>query len=169
MDNEIEYSAHEFTDSTDENLLEQIFLLNQKNIPEVGNLHTLEKFKHLLSLSYKNLYVKEVNKIIAFIVCFKEKSSYNSKNYEFFSMQEKNFIYIDRIAIEKKYRRNKIGKNLYSKIQKVASEEKSLLCCEVNTFPMNKPSIDFHLDLGFVEVGRQDFEENSVAYFKKEV
>ena len=169
MDNEIEFSTREFTDSTDANLLKQIFLLNQKNIPEVGNLYTLEKFRDLLRLSYKNLYVKASNKIIAFIVCFKEKSAYKSKNYEFFSMQEKNFIYIDRIAIDKNYRRNKIGKNLYYKIEEIASEEQSLLCCEVNTFPMNKPSIDFHLDLGFVEVGRQDFEENSVVYFKKKI
>tara|TARA_X000000368_G_scaffold416820_1_gene411622 strand:- start:779 stop:1288 length:510 start_codon:yes stop_codon:yes gene_type:complete len=169
VDNELEFVTHEFCNSLEEKLLEKIFKINQKNIPEVGNLYSLKSFKNLLSMSYKNFYVTEANKIVAFAVCFKEGSAYDSRNYEFFSKKEKSFIYIDRIAIEKDYRRNKIGKNLYSRIQSIAFQKKSSLCCEVNTFPINKPSINFHLDLGFIEVGRQDFEENSVAYFKKEI
>ena len=51
------------------------------------------------------------------------------------------------------------------------------LCCEVNTFPMNKPSIDFHKNLGFIEVGKKTFTQNegsrsgksSVVYFKKDI
>lgn len=169
MDNKPEFVTYEFCSSLEKNLLEQIFKINQENIPEVGNLYSLENFKNLLGMSYKNFYVTAANKIIAFVVCFKEGSTYDSKNYEFFCNQEKSFIYIDRIAIEKNYRRNKIGKSLYSIIQRIASKEKSPLCCEVNTLPINKPSIDFHHDFGFVQVGRQDFEENSVAYFKKEI
>ena len=41
------------------------------------------------------------------------------------------------------------------------------LCCEVNTIPMNKPSINFHKKLGFLKVGKKDFTKNSVVYFKK--
>ena len=51
------------------------------------------------------------------------------------------------------------------------------LCCEVNTFPMNKPSIDFHKNLGFIEVGDMTFPQNegfrsskgSVVYLKKDI
>ena len=51
------------------------------------------------------------------------------------------------------------------------------LCCEVNTFPMNKPSINFHKNLGFIEVGKKTFTQNegsrsgkgSVVYLKKDI
>ena len=49
------------------------------------------------------------------------------------------------------------------------------LCCEVNTFPMNKPSINFHKNLGFIEVGKktllktkgQDLEKVLLYILKK--
>tara|TARA_B100001250_G_scaffold152486_1_gene130939 strand:+ start:6256 stop:6762 length:507 start_codon:yes stop_codon:yes gene_type:complete len=166
---ESEFITREFSNSLEKNLLEQIFILNQENTPEVGNLGSIDNLKNLLKMSYKNFYVMDAGQIIAFVVCFKEGSLYKSKNYEFFCKQEESFVYIDRIAIKKNYRRKKLGNNLYKIIQGLASEEKSPLCCEVNTFPINRPSIDFHHDFGFIEIGRQRFEENSVAYFKKEL
>ena len=69
MDNELEFVTHEFCNSLEERLLEKIFKINQKNIPEVGNLYSLKIFKNLLSMSYKNFYVTEANKIVAFAVC----------------------------------------------------------------------------------------------------
>lgn len=168
MANEFKFITKEFSSTLEKGLLEQIFILNQENIPEVGDLNSTDNFKNLLDMSYKNFYVTEANKIIAFVVCFKQGSEYQSKNYEFFCKTEENFIYIDRIAIKKNFRRKKIAKNLYIRIQKIASEKQSSLCCEVNTIPKNQPSIDFHYDFGFKKIGKKEFDKNSVAYFKKE-
>ena len=169
MKKKLQYTIHKFSSTACIDVLKQIHFLNQQNTPEVGSLSSIKDLQNLINLSALNYYVICGDTIIGFIICFREQSAYNSENYKFFSKEEKEFLYIDRIAIEKDYRRNKIGKNLYSRIQSIAFQKKSSLCCEVNTFPINKPSINFHLDLGFIEVGRQDFEENSVAYFKKEI
>ena len=62
-----------------------------------------------------------------------------------------------------------IANYLYSSIEEIASDLGSPLCCEVNTFPENKPSIEFHKKFGFIDIGKNDFEENSVVYYKKSV
>ena len=41
------------------------------------------------------------------------------------------------------------------------------LCCEVNTFPENLISIKFHEDFGFKKIGNREYEDHSVAFFKK--
>ena len=120
---------------------------------------------------------QKYQEMIGFIICFKENSNYSSKNYKFFSKREKKFLYIDRVAIAEKYRRKGLGKILYNKLENLCIENKIPLCCEVNTFPMNKPSIDFHKNLGFIEVGDMTFTQNegsrsgkgSVVYLKKDI
>ena len=101
------------------------------------------------------------------MICFREKSDYHSENYKFFSKKEKKFLYVDRIAIKDSYRRKGIAKNLYSMIEIQANAESIPLCCEVNTIPLNDISIKFHEDFGFLQVGRHDFIDHSVAYFQK--
>ena len=41
---------------------------------------------------------------------------------------------------------------MYSLIEKLANDLGSPLCCEVNIFPENKPSIEFHKKFGFVDI-----------------
>ena len=78
-----------------------------------------------------------------------------------------NFLYVDRIAINYKYRRFGIGKNLYLKIESIAANNDLPICCEVNTYPLNEISIRFHKDLGFTEVGKCKFKNHSVVYLRK--
>ena len=164
---EPDYLIKDFSDKSDPALLNKIFKLNQDNIPEVGSLDSVNHLKNLLSKSLKNLYILNQNRLVGFIVCFRERSNYESENYKYFSKSEKNFIYIDRVAIHEGFRRNKLAQELYKNIEKMCIKNKLPLCCEVNTIPMNKPSINFHKKLGFLEVGKKDFTKNSVVYFKK--
>ena len=167
MNHEIDYSIQDFSHESDIKLLKEIYLLNQANTPEVGNLNSVSQLQSLLTKSKINLYVYNEIGLIGFIVCFREGSSYLSENYKFFSKTEKNFFYIDRIAIDKKFRRKRIAHTLYKKIEKLCIRDKLPLCCEVNTLPLNKPSINFHKKLGFIDVGKNEFAQNSVVYFKK--
>tara|TARA_B100000886_G_scaffold267863_1_gene192009 strand:- start:602 stop:808 length:207 start_codon:yes stop_codon:yes gene_type:complete len=64
-------------------------------------------------------------------------------------------------------RRKGIGEELYSHIQKIADLNKIPLCCEINKIPLNRPSMQFHMKLGFEEVGHKSFNDHSVAYFIK--
>ena len=164
---EPDYLIKDFSDKSDPALLNKIFKLNQDNIPEVGSLDSVNHLRNLLSKSLKNLYIVNQNRLVGFIVCFRERSNYESENYKYFSKSEKNFIYIDRVAIHEAFRRNKLAQELYKNIEKMCIKNKLPLCCEVNTIPMNKPSINFHKKLGFLKVGKKDFTKNSVVYFKK--
>ena len=78
-------------------------------------------------------------------------------------------LFLEDFVVKEEYRRKGIANHLYSSIEEIASELGSPLCCEVNTFPENKPSIEFHKKLGFIDIGKNDFEENSVVYYKKSV
>tara|TARA_B100000902_G_scaffold395743_1_gene454993 strand:+ start:544 stop:1068 length:525 start_codon:yes stop_codon:yes gene_type:complete len=163
------YSVQKFYSSSffDSQSLKAIYALNQTNAPEVGFLNSLEYLKELLEKSYINFCVKNDNEIIGLMVCFREGSDYSSKNYKFFKDNENHFLYIDRVVIKEEYRRNGIASHLYNSVEEIAIKLGSPLCCEVNTFPENKPSIEFHEKLGFVDIGKNDFEENSVVYYKK--
>ena len=177
MSSILEYNIQSFSSNSDINLLNEIYLLNQSNTPEVGSLDSVDHLQNLLQMSLLNLFVSNNEEMIGFIICFKENSNYSSKNYKFFSKREKKFLYIDRVAIAEKYRRKGLGKILYNKLESLCIENKIPLCCEVNTFPMNKPSIDFHKNLGFIEVGDMTFTQNegsrsgkgSVVYLKKDI
>ena len=158
------FYSYSFFDSQS---LKTIYTLNQTNTPEVGFLDSMDYLKELLEESYINFCAKKDNEIIGLMVCFREGSNYSSRNYKFFSDNENHFIYIDRVVIKEEYRRNGIANHLYGLIEEIATELGSPLCCEVNTFPENKPSIEFHKKFGFVDIGKNDFEENSVVYYKK--
>ena len=167
MKKESKYIIQEFSSSIEQNLLEQIYFLNQENTPEVGSLSSTKELQNLLRQSSKNYYVFLKNRIIGFMICFREKSAYHSKNYKFFKKKESKFLYVDRIAINYKYRRFGIGKNLYLKIKSLAANNDLPVCCEVNTDPLNEISIRFHKDLGFTEVGECKFKNHSVVYLRK--
>ena len=167
MKNKFQYNVKEFSSSANQNFLKEIFALNQDNTPEVGNLASIKELQNLVMQSSNNYYISLENKIIAFMICFRENSRYHSKNYKFFNKKENKFLYVDRIAVKDTYRRKGIAKTLYSIIETQANTESMPLCCEVNTIPFNKVSIKFHKDLGFSQVGECDFIDHSVAYFQK--
>ena len=133
MSSILEYNIQSFSSNSDINLLNEIYLLNQSNTPEVGSLDSVDHLQNLLQMSLLNLFVSNNEEMIGFIICFKENSNYSSKNYKFFSKREKKFLYIDRVAIAEKYRRKGLGKILYNKLENLCIENKIPLCCEVNT------------------------------------
>ena len=105
--------------------------------------------------------------VIGFIVCMREGSAYGSENYKFFTKKLKKFLYVDRVAIDERHRREGLGQYIYEDIFKLAKKENLPIALEVNTQPINQPSLDFHQKMGFDQVGVKDFDDHSVAYFIK--
>ena len=99
MKKEFQYTIQEFSSSINQDLLKQIYKLNQENTPEVGNLASIKELQNLVMQSSSNYYISIQDTVIAFIICFREKSNYQSENYKFFSKKENKFLYVDRIAI----------------------------------------------------------------------
>lgn len=165
--NQFRHEIHNFPSELSQEFLERIYKLNQENTPEVGSLSSIEHLEQLIEMSSYQFYVAKEEEIIGFIICFKENSSYDSLNYKFFSDTESKFLYIDRIAIKDSFRRKSIGKSFYTHIEQIVIKNKIPLCCEINSFPLNKTSMSFHFALGFKQIGQHSFKDYSVAYFIK--
>tara|TARA_B100001113_G_scaffold35631_1_gene25390 strand:+ start:7 stop:498 length:492 start_codon:yes stop_codon:yes gene_type:complete len=146
--------------------LDQIWSINQENIPEVGNVANLERLNQLINWSSHVLVVRE-QEIAGFIILMRENQSYDSLNYDFFNSQNDPFLYVDRIAIKEGHRRQGLGKMIYEKTIDIANDLNLPTCCEVNTIPRNGPSLAFHDNFGFKEVGAKDYDDHSVVYLKK--
>jgi len=156
-----------FIDVPDQKTLEILYFLNQENTPEVGSLPSEESLRNLIRLSALNFYILSNKNIIGFAICFRENSEYQSLNYKFFSDCEEKFLYIDRVVIREGFRREGSGTKLYNHLSMFAKKESMPLCCEVNTFPKNEISLNFHAKNGFSKVGSQNFDDHSVDYLKK--
>ena len=156
-----------FTEVSDKNTLEKLYLLNQDNTPEVGSLESIEELSNLIEMSSINFFILENDEIIGFVICFRENAKYQSLNYKFFCEREDKFIYIDRVVINKKYRRKGSGTYLYNHSFNLAKLENIPICCEVNTEPRNEISLNFHSKNKFKKVGDHNFIDHSVVYLKK--
>ena len=142
--------------------------LNQENTPEVGDVPELTEFQNLIALSEYIVIAQDKADLVGFMLCMKEGNSYKSKNYLYLSGSYPKFLYVDRIAIQKDYRRKGLGRNIYKQVIESAESLRIPLLCEVNIKPRNIASLAFHRNLGFKEVGNNDFESYSVMYLKKD-
>ena len=147
--------------------LQSIYDLNQANTPEVGSLESMYHLKQLIEFSSYNLLVLCNDEIVGFIICMREGSAYGSENYKFFAQRLKKFLYVDRVAIDERHRRAGLGKAIYEDIFTHAGNKNLPITLEVNTQPVNQPSLNFHEKMGFDRIGAKDFDDHSVAYFIK--
>ena len=149
--------------------LRAMWLINQANIPEVGDIPTIEEFNSLVKMSSHVIVVKNDEVTAGFIILMREKEDYHSLNYKFFTANYDQFLYVDRVAIKDTFRRQGLGKMIYDKVFKLATENNIDVCCEVNTLPRNDASLAFHAEFGFQEVGIKDYDDHSVVYLKSPV
>jgi uncharacterized protein len=149
-------------------ILKQLYALNQDNVPNLGSLSSELELAKLIEMSHICTYVLSATEIVGFMVCFKELSEYASLNYKFFNERERNFIYVDRIAIKNGHANRGLGSKLYNELHKLTALKQLPICCEVNTLPLNQISLNFHYKNGFVAVGEYEFNDHSVVYLKKE-
>ena len=100
-----------------------------------------------------NVYEKD-GKVAGFIIVFKEGCDYWSDNYQWFLKNCNDFIYIDRIVVDKNHRKENIAKILYEDIFSYALKNNiKKVCAEIDIEPeYNYPSINFHKKMGFSEV-----------------
>ena len=150
----------------DESYIDEIYSINQDNVPEVGSLDSLDQQRKLLSISSYHSILLEDDELIGFAICFRESRPYWSENYKYFENKLGQFLYVDRIAIRKEYRRQGHAKRMYEDIFNFAREDNLPVTAEVNTKPANEGSIRFHEYMGFKEVGVRSFDDHDVAYFE---
>jgi predicted GNAT superfamily acetyltransferase len=168
-----QYRLHTFSNSSDneaqlnEAQFQSIYDLNQANTPEVGSLESIQHLKQLIEFSSYNLLALKEDEIVGYIICMREGSAYGSENYKFFTQRLKKFLYVDRVAIDEQHRRAGLGQAIYEDIFAQAISDSLPIALEVNTQPVNQPSLNFHEKMGFDRIGAKDFDDHSVAYFIK--
>ena len=168
-----QYRLHNFSNSSNneaqlnEAQFQSIYDLNQANTPEVGSLESIQHLKQLIEFSSYNLLVLKEDEIVGYIICIREGSAYESENYKFFTQRLKKFLYVDRVAIDEQHRRAGLGQAIYEDIFAQAISDSLPIALEVNTQPVNQPSLNFHEKMGFDRIGAKDFDDHSVAYFIK--
>lgn len=133
---------------------DEILKLNQADVEMLSPLDykLLEKMSNLTEV----FNVFEIDdQVVGFIMAFKDGCEYWSDNYKWFLDNYSNFLYIDRIVVDKNHRKEGIAQKLYEDLFEHASNENcDLICAEIDIEPeYNHQSIRFHEKMGFHEVG----------------
>lgn len=130
-----------------------VYQLNKGEIPKVNliDLDEIAWFKE----NARCFWVVEIDdQIIAMLVVLKPGLHYESENYRYFTEHFDDFLYVDRIIVDRNNREIGIGRALYSKLLEI-EDEAPVITCEVNLEPPNPGSIEFHKKLGFKQVDQQ--------------
>lgn len=135
--------------------LPDVHSINEESVPAMNSL-PLEKFAWFREQAPYFRVAAVAGQIAGFLICLKPATAYDSPNFRWMNERYKDFFYIDRIAVGKKFQRLGLGRALYDDAAAVASGGYSLLACEVNLRPRNQGSLDFHDSYGFEAVGSQD-------------
>jgi uncharacterized protein len=109
--------------------------------------------------------VEQSEGIAAFLMAFREDSTYDGLNYRWFVERFERFLYVDRIVVSRKSQGQGVGNLLYADLFAFArSSGAKHVTCEYDIDPPNEMSQGFHARHGFQEVGQR-----SVDYARKKV
>lgn len=151
--------------------LDRVLEINNAAVPNMNQLERGALLWFLESAVYFRV-AEEEGKLAAFLIALDENAPYDSLNFRWFRERYRNFLYIDRVAVDAPFQRRGFGRTLYDDFFSFCSSRPSLerICAEVNLQPPNPGSIAFHLARGFVQVGElMHAEEKKVAMFVREL
>lgn len=131
-----------------------VIALNQQHVPAVSDAEG-ERFTYLFERSAIALtaWVDEVP--AGFSLTMTHGLEYDSTNYQWFSDNYGNFIYLDRVVVNESFHRHGIGRALYSETERRGVKHvpgAEIFGLEVNVEPRNDVSLAFHQRLGFYEL-----------------
>ena len=153
------------------------YALNEDNVPNVGTT-TFDEFENLVENSDFHKCIIHKNKVIGFIICFQDSSKtktfmYNlkHKNFNEFRNRVKNFMYIDRIAIDAEFRKNGVATSIYDKLIEFCLESNiENLTAEINILPSkNEVSFNFHEKFNFVEIDTKKYSDDYEVSLQKRI
>jgi hypothetical protein len=134
--------------------LERVRDLNRANEPAVGAADA-PKLARLLECSCIALAADaQDGSLAAFCFVLPPGVEYTSVNYRWFEARYHDYVYLDRVAVEARFRGRGLGRALYEAVR--ARTRARTLALEVNLRPRNDSSLAFHERLGFTEVGQQE-------------
>ena len=161
----------------DNSNVENCHAINEDNVPNVGTT-TFEEFKALVENSDFHTCIIHENKVIGFIICFQDSSKTKSfmynlkhKNFNEFRNRLKNFMYIDRVAVDIEFRKIGIASSMYEKLLEFCLEFNiENLTAEINILPSrNEVSFHFHEKFDFVEIDTKKYSDDYEVSLQKRI
>jgi Predicted acetyltransferase, GNAT superfamily len=117
-------------------------------------------------------------KLLGFIICFQDSSKTKSfmynlkhKNFNEFRNRLKNFMYIDRVAVDTEFRKVGIASLMYEKLLEFCLELNiENLTAEINILPSrNEVSFHFHEKFDFVEIDTKKYSDDYEVSLQKRI
>ncbi len=142
--------------------------INEQGLPGTGKV-SLDEMKNLLNISELSVGAFEDGSLLGFVICLLPNTAYGSLNYAWFNQRFENFIYVDRVAVDEKYRNQGIGQALYDTVFDYASEHQLPVTAEVSLRPQNLGSDRFHLRHGFSAIAEVDHGDKAVTMYIRNI
>ena len=149
--------------------LPALLVINQAGVPGVGD-ETEATLGRWLSLHDARVAADEDGTLLGFINLLPPgEMRYESANLRWLEKRGDDFIYVDRIAIAEAGRGQGVGAALYEDAFRAYAGKTPWITCEVNLRPPNPGSLRFHARLGFEEIGRRSYADDTkeVAYLAR--
>lgn len=125
-----------------------LLTLNNAAVPHVNELDpaTLDA---VLGHAALVLAALAEDRLVGGLVALPPGADYASANYRWFDERFGNFLYVDRVMVDRARRGTGVGRRLYEALADLAPADCDRILCEVNESPPNPESMAFHDKLGF--------------------
>jgi len=132
-----------------------VLRLNEDSVPHVSSVDLAEMEWFANHANYFRI-VRREGDLAGFLIGLRPGLAYASPNYRWFSENYKDFGYVDRVAVSPTARRLGIASRLYEDFAATLAGSVEVMTCEVNIRPPNQSSMQYHVQLGFVQVATQE-------------
>jgi uncharacterized protein len=126
--------------------------INNDAVPNVNHL-SVSRLRELVDMAAVAVSVEAGASVAGMLLALRPGADYDSVYYRWFSARFSDFLYVDRIVVDARFRGQGLGAVLQDD---VAARARTLgiarITCEVNLAPPNPGSVRFHQRLGFSEV-----------------
>jgi uncharacterized protein len=141
--------------------LPALHVINQAGVPGVGD-ETEARLGKWLSLHDARVATDVDGTLLGFINLIPPgEMGYDSANLRWLEKWGDDFIYVDRIASAAAGRGQGVGAALYQDVFAAYAGKTPWITCEVNLRPPNPGSLRFHARLGFEEIGRRSYADDT--------
>ena len=135
----------------------EILRINAADVDKLAPL-SIDRLLLLASMATHSHVVDIDGNVAGFVITMPPGTAYDSDNYAWFGGRYDDFLYLDRFVVSDRFRRRGVGSFIYDRAEADAAARR-VLVCEVNIVPANPPSLEFHANRGYLEVGRLEHDD----------
>lgn len=144
----------------------QVLALNAEFVHLLAPLEEA-RLQQLVAWSDRAEVIELDGAFAGFVLTFAAGSAYDSDNFAWFAERFPDVYYLDRIVLTPVTRRRGVATAVYDELERDCGRPQ--LCLEVNLDPPNAPSLAFHRDRGYAEVGQRQSGGHLVSLMAKQL